>query len=54
MFDRLAWRREFYERYLLGLDDDDEPDDQGVPRGDRARMPDDVEADWAAMSPPRS
>ena len=24
MFDRLAWRREFYERYLLGLDDEEE------------------------------
>jgi hypothetical protein len=27
MFDRLAWRRECYERYLLGPDDE-EPDDQ--------------------------
>jgi len=45
MFDRLAWRREFYERYLLGLDDDEESDDHGVPTGDLARMPDDVEAD---------
>ena len=28
MFDRLAWRREFYERYLLGLDDEEEHDDE--------------------------
>ena len=27
MFDRLAWRRECYDHYLLGLDDD-EPDDE--------------------------
>jgi hypothetical protein len=24
MFDRLAWRREWYDRYVLGLDDDDQ------------------------------
>jgi hypothetical protein len=24
MFDSLAWRRDFYDRYLLGLDDDEE------------------------------
>jgi hypothetical protein len=28
MFDRLAWRRECYDHYLLGLDDEDEPDDE--------------------------
>lgn len=28
MFDRLAWRRECYEHYLLGLDDEDELDDK--------------------------
>jgi hypothetical protein len=28
MFDRFAWRRECYDHYLLGLDDDDEPDDE--------------------------
>jgi hypothetical protein len=28
MFDRLAWRRECYERYLLGLDGDEEPGDE--------------------------
>ena len=31
MFDRLAWRQEFYERYLLGLDDEDESDDEDEP-----------------------
>jgi hypothetical protein len=30
MFDRLAWRREFYERYLLGLDDEEELDDEEI------------------------
>ena len=31
MFDRLAWRRECYERYLLLLDDEeDELDDRGA------------------------
>jgi hypothetical protein len=44
MFDRLAWRREFYERYLLGLDDEDESDYE-THLGDLARMADDVEAD---------
>jgi hypothetical protein len=53
MFDRLAWRREFYERYLLGLDDEEEPDDHETPVGDLARMADDVEADWAPPSRPR-
>ena len=38
MFDRLAWRRECYERYLLGLDDDE------TPMGDSVRMADDAEA----------
>ena len=28
MFDRLAWRRECYERYLLGLDDEEDLDDE--------------------------
>jgi len=28
MFDRAAWRREFYERYLLGLDDDERDDER--------------------------
>jgi hypothetical protein len=28
MFDSLAWRRECYDHYLLGLDDEDEPDDE--------------------------
>jgi hypothetical protein len=28
MFDSLAWHRECYERYLLGLDDEDELDDE--------------------------
>jgi hypothetical protein len=32
MFDRLAWRREFYERYLLGLDDEAELDDTELNR----------------------
>jgi hypothetical protein len=27
MFDRLAWRRECYERYLLGLDDEDDEEE---------------------------
>lgn len=27
MFDRLAWRREMYERYLADLEDDDEEED---------------------------
>jgi hypothetical protein len=27
MFDRLAWRRECYDHYLLGLDDANEDDD---------------------------
>ena len=26
MFDRFAWRQEYYERSLLGLDDDEDPD----------------------------
>ena len=30
MFDRLAWRREFYERYLLGLDDEEALDDEEI------------------------
>ena len=37
MFDRLAWRREFYERYLLGLDDEEEPND------------DELAASWADL-----
>jgi len=28
MFDRLAWRREFYERYLLGLDEEEFDDEE--------------------------
>ena len=28
MFDRLAWRRECYDHYLLALDDEDELDDE--------------------------
>ncbi len=28
MFDRFAWRRECYEHYLFGLDDEDELDDE--------------------------
>ena len=28
MFDRFAWRRECYDDYLLGLDDEDELDDE--------------------------
>jgi hypothetical protein len=27
MFDRLAWRRECYEHYLLGLDDEDDEEE---------------------------
>jgi len=30
MFDRLAWRRELYERYLLGLDDDDDEEEEDL------------------------
>ena len=30
MFDRLAWRRECYERYLLLDDEEDELDDRGA------------------------
>jgi hypothetical protein len=28
MFDRFAWRRECYDHYLLGPDDEDELDDE--------------------------
>jgi hypothetical protein len=28
MFDRLAWRRECYDHYLLALDDEGEPDEE--------------------------
>jgi hypothetical protein len=28
MFDSLAWRRECYDHYLLGLDDEDELDEE--------------------------
>jgi hypothetical protein len=28
MFDRFAWRREGHDHYLLGLDDEDELDDE--------------------------
>ena len=31
MFDRLAWRRELYERYLVDLDDEEESDDEPLP-----------------------
>lgn len=59
MFDRLAWRREFYERYLLGLDDEDEDesgdedesDDYDTPLGDLARRADDVEAGRVELPP---
>jgi hypothetical protein len=63
MFDRLAWRREFYERYLLGLDDEDESDDRDesddedgsddydTPLGDLARRADDVEAGRVELPP---
>jgi hypothetical protein len=27
MFDRLAWRRECYDHYLLGLDDEDDDEE---------------------------
>jgi hypothetical protein len=41
VFDRLAWHRECYERYLLGLDDeaeldDDDPEEQLLPLPDGA------------------
>jgi hypothetical protein len=62
MFDRLAWRREFYERYLLGLDDEDEDEDEDdeasdededdeTPLGHLARMADDVEAGRVELPP---
>ena len=28
MFDHPAWRQECHESYLLGLDDEEEPDDE--------------------------
>jgi len=34
MFDRLAWRRELYERYLVDLDDEEESDDELLPLPD--------------------
>jgi hypothetical protein len=66
MFDRLAWRREYYERYL---DDEEDPDaaeeaaywadvegrdhaDYGEPAmGRLARMADDVEAGRVELPP---
>jgi len=51
MFDRLAWRRELYERYLLDLDDEEEFDDYETPMGELARMADDVEAGRTELPP---
>jgi hypothetical protein len=66
MFDRAAWRRECYERYLLDLDDEEELDneelwtdpeeqsgldDDETPMGDLARMADDVEAGRVELPP---
>jgi hypothetical protein len=66
MFDRLAWRREFYERYLLGQDDEEEDDEEEydedeydedeydedeTPMGDLARVADDVEAGRVELPP---
>jgi hypothetical protein len=51
MFDRLAWRREFYERYLLGQDDEEEYDDYDTPFGDLARRADDIEAGRLELPP---
>ena len=51
MFDRLAWRRELYERYLVDLDDEEEFDDYDTPMGELARMADDVEAGRTELPP---
>jgi len=34
MFDSLAWRRQMYERHLLGLDDDELDDDEELDEWD--------------------
>jgi hypothetical protein len=58
MFDRLAWRQEFYERYLLGQDDDEDEhdededeDEDDTPLGDLARRADDIEAGRVELPP---
>ena len=51
MFDRLAWRRELHERYLVDLDDEEESDDYDTPMGELARMADDVEAGRTELPP---
>jgi hypothetical protein len=57
MFDRLTWRRRRRERYLFGLDDEDEDFEDGeerhydTPMGDLARLADDVEAGRVELPP---
>ena len=53
MFDRAAWRRECYERYLLDLDDEEQADndDDETPMGHLARMANDVEAGRVELPP---
>jgi hypothetical protein len=51
MFDRLAWRRKSYERYLPGLDDEEKLDDEDTPMGELARIADDVEAGRVKLPP---
>jgi len=51
MFDRLAWRRDLYERYLLDPDDEEEFDDYDTPMGELARIADDVEAGRTELPP---
>jgi hypothetical protein len=51
MFDSASWRQ-LRERYLLGLDDEDEEfDDEDTPMGELARMAHDVEVGRVELPP---
>lgn len=56
MFDRLTWRRKHYERYPLGLDDEEDAYqapiyDHDRPMGELARIADDVDAGRVTLPP---